>query len=153
MLGMNDMTSELERGPAAGLWRGAVVKIPTVYGRLTLLSGLRNENTGRYEHHGLSLRYGDETATRVLEQSHWEIFQRWLAQPLEEKKRDLAAYWSGLEQSQPDLVAAWLRLRPYRQLVPAAAREAERELFWRDCDVLLEVFRIECGVDAPDPDE
>jgi len=43
-------------------------------------------------------------------------------------------------------------LTPYRNLVPAGAREVERKLYLVDLETILELLRNEYGVACPDPD-
>ncbi|MDX2154603.1 MAG: hypothetical protein SFV54_27925 [Bryobacteraceae bacterium] len=116
------------------------------------MSSLQNQSTGNYEHHGLSLRYGEVLSGQVLERSHCHWFEAWLGQSLAEKRRDLMEYWQSLGEPLPKLIESWLRIRPFRKLPPPAARPAETEQFLADCEVLLELFRIEYGVAAPDRD-
>lgn len=141
-----------ERGAAPDLWRRTLSQLPTAFGRLVYLASLRNSNTGTYEHFGLAQAYGDEVSHCTLKESHEGQFASWLCFSLEQQKRDLDEYLTGLEGEKRVVIATWLRLSPYRNLVPAAAREAERRLFTTDLDALLEVLRAENAVAAPDPD-
>ena len=141
-----------ERGPAADLWRHTLTQIPTVFGRLVYLSSLRNQNTGLYEHHGLIQIFGDEEADRTLRQSHAQVFAEWLCFGLEEQKGDLEEYLSSLEGTKERVLSTWIRLSPYRNLLPSEAREVERHLYVSDLETVLELLKYENGVACPDPE-
>jgi hypothetical protein len=134
------------------LWRQTLSKIETVFGRLEYLSSLRNPHTGRYEHHGLSLRMGAGTSHLTLLQSHEAAFADWVSFSLEAQKRELTEYLSKREEPSGEIVRSWLRVKPFPTWIPATTRSAERTLFLTDLDVLLELLRRELGVVLMDPD-
>lgn len=141
-----------ERGPAVDLWRHTLSQIPTLFGRLVYLSSLRDANTGKYEHHGLEMIHGDEESDRVLRESHCGAFLQWLTYSIEAQKADLDLYFSTLDGPRRTVVEAWSRLVPYRNFLPASARDVERQLFFADLETLLALLRNEYGVAATDPD-
>ena len=57
------------------LWRHTLSQIPVLVGRIVYLSTLRSPITGRYEHHGLALVYGDGDAEKAIRVSHRKAFQ------------------------------------------------------------------------------
>lgn len=142
----------LERGPASDLWRNTLSQIPTVFGRMIYLSTLRGQNSGVYEHYGLSQRFGPRAANEALRRSHEEAFRTWLSFDLEQQKADLDLYLSGLVEERAAVVDTWLRLNPYRNLTPLSARSGDQELFLVDFRAVLEILRNECGVVSPDRD-
>ncbi|MFN7918790.1 MAG: hypothetical protein U0Q16_01760 [Bryobacteraceae bacterium] len=142
----------LERTSAADLWRRTLSQVPGVFGRIIYLASLRNPNTGRYEHHGLAQTYGEDEANHTLAASHEFAFGQWLSFSVQAQKADLDLYLSGLTTGKKTLVETWLRLAPYRNLIPATASAGERRLYLADMTTLLEVLRIEAGVSAIDPD-
>jgi hypothetical protein len=142
---------KLERGAAADLWRNTLSQIPTIFGRLVYLSSLRDQNSGVYEHHGLAQIFGTKDADKTLRHSHAHIFAEWLNLGLEQQKADLEAYLAGLEDDVRAILATWLRLAPYRNLVPARAREVERQLYVTDMEVVLDLLKREYGVASPLP--
>ncbi len=144
--------SGLERGAPADLWRNTLVQIPSVFGRLVYLSSLRDANTGTYKHFGLAQIFGDQVADEALRASHQQVFAEWLGYGLEQQKADLDLYLAGLDGDRRTIVDTWIRLAPYRNLVPSAVRDVERELYVKDLEILLELLRSECGVASPDPD-
>ncbi len=148
------MESEMtfDRGPAADLWRRTLSQIPTLFGRLAYLASLREPNSGAYRHYGLAQRFSDEDADNTLRHSHEELFAEWLASNLQRQKQDLDEYLAGLDEIPSRVIASWLSLTPYRNMMPASAREVERDLFTSDIRMLLELLRHEHAVALPDPD-
>jgi hypothetical protein len=142
----------LERGAVPDVWRRTLSQIETVFGRLVYLSGLRDANSGRYEHHGLALVFGEDEADQALRDSHEITFAEWLSFNLERQKADLDLYLSHLTARKRTAVDTWLRLRPYRNLVPTRSAEPERMLYLSDFEVLLDLLRNEYGVADPDSD-
>lgn len=143
--------TRLERGAAPDLWRNTLSRIPTRFGRLVYLSSLRDQNSGAYEHHGLIQIFGVKQADQTLRQSHSAVFGEWLRLNLEEQKTDVQEYLCSVAEDAKTTLATWLRLRPYRNLVPAKARDVERKLFLLDLEAVLEVLKNELGVASPDP--
>ena len=140
----------LDRSPASDLWRNTLSQIPSVFGRLVYLSSLRNSNSGRYEHHGLALVFGEDDANRALKKSHSQAFREWLTFNLEQQKADLDLYLSGLEEDKRTVLGHWRKLAPYRNLLPTTLRTVERRLFIGDLKALLEVMSNEHAAAAPD---
>lgn len=137
---------------ATDLWRHTLSQIETVFGRLEYLSTLRNHHTGRYEHYGLEQRVGAERSEATLRRSHEALFMDWLGFALETQKGEIEVYLSTREETVEEILSSWLRVRPFNTWVPASARNAERQLFLSDLNVVLELIRRERGVGAPDPD-
>lgn len=141
-----------DRSASADLWRNTISQIPSVFGRLVYLSSLRNPNNGSYEHHGLALVFGEDEANRALKNSHTAVFAEWLSFNLEQQKADLDLYISGLFEDKRVVIEAWIRLAPYRNLMPASVRGVEKRLYIADFTALLELFKAAYGVAVPDPD-
>ena len=142
----------LERGAASDLWRHTLSQIPSIFGRLVYLSGLRDMNSGYYEHHGLTLVFGERESARALKDSHNTAMDEWLNYGLEQQKADLDLYLTGLGIDKRTVVGSWLRTAPYRNLPPAAIKSPAKKLFVADLEMLLELLRSELGVAANDPD-
>ena len=149
MAGTTRAELKLERGAAADLWRNTLSQIPTTFGRLVYLSSLRDSNTGAYEHFGLAQVFGAKDADRTLRQSHTQVFSEWLNLNLEQQKSDLEDYLSGLEEDVDALVATWIRLAPYRNLIPPRAREVEKQLYLSDLEIVMELLKFDHGVADP----
>jgi hypothetical protein len=139
-----------DRSPASDLWRHTLSQIPTTFGRLVFLSTLRDPNTGAYAHYGFAQRVGEEAADEALRQSHLQCFSEWLAFSLEEQKADLDLYLSGIDSDKKTILDTWIRTKPYRNLIPAAAMEVERRLYHSDLETLLELLTVVHGVASPD---
>lgn len=142
----------LERSAASDLWRNTLSQIPSVFGRLVYLCSLRDQNSGLYQHYGLSQVFGEEEADRVLRDSHQRAFAEWLCFTLEQQKADLDLYLAGLDGNRRTILETWIRLAPYRNLTPSTAREVERALYLADLETILELLKGEYGVASPDPD-
>ena len=142
----------LERTAVADLWKHTLLRIPTVYGRLSYLASIRDRNSGLYRHHGLGASFGREESDKALRESHEQAFAEWLKLPLEEQHTDLVAYLDALEDPRATVLDHWLRSRVYRQQAPASAREVERQLFFRDLEALLTVLRNACAGEEPAQD-
>lgn len=142
----------LDHGAASDLWRHTFSQIPCVFGRLVYLASLLNSNTGRYEHHGLALVFGDDEANQTLCSSHEQAFREWLSFNLEQQKADLDLYLANLGVDRRTILNTWIRLTPYRNLVPASAQSQERRLFFADIEALLGLLKNEYGVVVQSPD-
>ncbi len=141
----------LERGAPADLWRRTLSQIPSTFGRLIYLSSLRSPS-GSYEHFGFAQAYGMAAAQAAIFESHEEAFANWLGFNLEQQKADLDLYLAGLMPEREAVIDTWLRLSPYRNLVPSSARESERRLFLSEFNMLLELLRLENRIERPDPE-
>jgi len=144
--------SGLVRGAAADLWRHTLSQIPSVFGRLVYLASLRDPNTGRYEHFGLSQKFGEDEAHQTMQRSHEQTFRQWLSFSLEQQKADLELYLGGLGGNRRRILETWIRTTPYRNLIPIGAGSVECGLYLADLETLLELLKSESGVVCPDPD-
>ncbi len=151
MQGTGD-SAALDRSAASNLWRNTLSQIPSVFGRLVYISSLRNPNNGRYEHHGLALVYGEDESNRALKKSHSQAFAEWLTFNLEQQKADLELYISSLPDDPGQVIETWLKLAPYRNLIPASVRGVERRLYTNDLKILLALLRNAYAAGDPDPD-
>lgn len=148
----NGDTGRLERTAQADLWRNTLSQIPTVFGKLVYLSGLRDPVTGKYEHHGLRLVFGEEEASRALRKSHLSTFGEWLAFNMEQRKADLDLYLAGVLENKKTIVETWLSLRTYRTFIPSSAKTVERRLYNAEIEALIALLRNEHGASVPDRD-
>jgi len=143
-------TSALSRGPASDLWRNTLSQIPSLFGRLVYLSELRNPNSGRYEHHGLTLLFGEEQANKALKKSHRQSFEEWLTFNLEQQKSDLELYFSGMSENRRTVLKTWVKLGSYRNFVPASAKPMEKQLYIADLTAILGLLKSASDADVPD---
>lgn len=144
--------SPASEASAAETWQRTLSRIPTVFGRVAHMASLRDVNTGAYRHHGLAQRIGEAATDAILRRSHMAVFTEWLCFGLKLQKEEVEEYFAGIEGNRRDMIASWLTLEPYGNWVPAESREVERELFYADLGVVLELIRVEYGVPSPDPD-
>jgi hypothetical protein len=141
-----------DRSAAADLWRNTISQIPSVFGRLVYLASLRNPNSGLYEHHGLGLVFGEDEANKALKNSHNAVFAEWLSFNIEQQKADLDLYISGLFEDRRVVVETWIRLAPYKNLLPTGVRLTEKRLYLADFAALLDLLKAATGAAEPDPD-
>jgi hypothetical protein len=151
------MTSERENGVLDGkamsdIWRNTLSQIPTVLGRLFYLSSLRNNITGRYEHHGLSLHFGPREASLALRKSHREAFAEWLSYNVERQHADLQLFLSEQPEDKRTILKAWEKLEPYRNILPSAVKDVERKLFLSELKAILRLLRNASGGGGLDPE-
>lgn len=133
------------------LWLRDLSRIPTSYGRLVYLAGLLDANTGRYEHYG-SGPADMAIANRSLKRLHELTFTEWVACPLEKKMTDVERYIDGIHDvDRSELIDAWLRLTPYKNLVPASIQGPERRKHISDFEAILGLLKNVYGVASPDP--
>ena len=131
-------------------WGHELCLIPTFYGRLVYLAGLLDPNTGRYEHYGTTGIGSPNEVSREIKASHESIFNKWMVFPLEAKMADVEAYIAGLDEiDRVELVDAWLRLTPYKYLVPASIQGPERERHVSDFEAILGLLKNVYGVASP----
>lgn len=148
----NRGTDRIERTAAADLWRNTLLQIPSVFGRLVCLAGLRDPVTGKYAHHGLALVFGEEEASRALRKSHAQEFEEWLSFNLEQQKADLDLYLSSFQEDKVAVIENWLTVRMYRTFLPGSAKSMEKRLYMADLEALLALLKNEYGVADPDRD-
>jgi hypothetical protein len=125
------------------LWRVTLSAIPSTFGRLVYLASLRDVNNDQYHHDGLATVYGALESDQALRESHVQVFADWLAYPLEQQRMDFDVYLQNLDTPRRTLLQTWLRLSPYRNLIPASAMEPERKLYLVDLELILEMLRNE----------
>lgn len=140
---MND-TAQSGENLGRQILRVMLQQIPTLFGRLDYVASLRHPVTGVYEHAVLAQVVNAEELDRLLRHNHRQIFSEWLASNLQDQKDDLTAYLSG--NGDTARAADHLsRLAGYAGLVPAAAREVERQLYLTDWAILLELLHLDGG--------
>ena len=140
-----------ETDVAEQIWLRDLSRIATSYGRLVYLAGLLDPNTGRYEHYG-SVPGEMAAVNKSLKRIHELIFTEWVAFPLERKMADVEQYIEALDEvDRCSLIDAWLRLTPYKNLVPASIQGPERRKHTSDFEAILGLLRNVYGVASPDP--
>jgi hypothetical protein len=142
----------VETDGSDALWIRDLSQIETFYGRLVYLAGLRNPDSGRYEHYGIgSAPSSGLIASRNLKRIHETVFRDWISLSLERKKADVELYIASVDHGDRGLlVDAWLRLAPYKNLVPASVQGPERQRHVSDFEVILGLLKNLYGVASPD---
>lgn len=145
-------TIATETDGSDALWIRDYSQIETFYGRLVYLAGLRNPDNGRYEHFGCTPGTpASLVAGRNLKKIHETIFRDWVGLSLEWKKADIELYIAKVGQGDGRLlVDAWLRMRPYMNLVPASVQGPERQRHISDFEAILGLLKNLYGVASPD---
>lgn len=147
---MQGSSSSLKRENPSEVWAQELSLIPTFYGRLVYLAGLLDPNTGQYEHYSSGANGSANQVSRQIKGSHETIFNDWMVCGLEAKMADVKAYIAGLDQvDRVDLVDAWLRLTPYKYLVPASIQGPERHRHVSDFEAILGLLKNVYGVACP----
>jgi hypothetical protein len=134
------------------LWTRELSLIGTSYGQLVFLAGLRNPDSGRYEYYGCPDNTSSSSVSQALRRLHEEIFREWVTYTLERKKADVESYIAGLDIEQADLIDTWLRLTPYKNLVPGSIQGPERQKHVSDFEAILGLLKNVYGVASPDRD-
>jgi hypothetical protein len=134
---------------AAELRRDLLSSMHTVYARLVFLSGLRDANSGTYEHFEVSARLGDDLCHRVLHAEHIHCYREWLAMSLEQQRADLMLYLVSVGLNRRQVLQTWLVTAPYRSLVPLHTQPVEQDVFFSDMIALLSVLMNEYGIAGP----
>lgn len=139
----------LDQDILSNIWRNTLSQIPSVFGRLVYLSSLRNQNSGRYEHHGLSQVFGEEEANKALKKNHAQAFTEWLSFNIEQQKADLDLYVAAVSFDKKTVLETWVRLKPYRNLMPNSVRSMEKRLYLSDFETILKLLTNEYDVAGP----
>jgi hypothetical protein len=126
------LRSQPAQAELGDVWRRTLAPIPTLFGRLHYVAGLKDPQTGRYTHPALAQAVGQQNTDQTLRESHRQLFGQWLALSLEEQKLDLEEFLSGSGRP-PDP-------RRYRELAPPEAHEVERQLYLTDLETVLELL-------------
>ena len=98
----------LERTALADLWKHTLSRVPTEFGRLAYLASLRDPNSGKYHHHGLTMMFGREESRLALQESHDRVFREWLIKPLAEKTEEIGQYLDSLKEDRQQVLSHWL---------------------------------------------
>ena len=140
-------------GLSAELCLKEVSLIPTSYGRLVYLAGLLDPDTGKYEHYGSVSSVSEARADRILREYHEAIFNQWVSFPLEAKKADVDLYIASTGRADKvEMIDTWLRLTPYKNLVPGSFQGPERQKHVSDFEAILGLLKNVYGVASPDRD-
>jgi hypothetical protein len=114
--------------------------ISSCFGRLYYVSSLKDSNSGRYEHEGLTSLYPDGAVQAALSQCHEELFSRILETPLQEQEKDLCTCLSNAGEQYWDLVENWRENCAFREMCPQGLPDYLSDLFCSNMCALLAIF-------------
>ena len=107
--------------------------------QLVWVAGTRDYNTGQYYHDGLAACFTQEIASRALAQCHEECFRRLVRSPIKELVKLLEEYVT--DHFPPEeFVLTWLKLEPYRVLIPVACDPVSAKLFHSNLKIALSIL-------------
>jgi hypothetical protein len=129
------------------LWESAISEIPTVFGRLVFLAGLRDTASREYRHYGLELPLGID-ASAVIRETHGQAFLDWLSLTVERQKADLETYLASVPGHRRQALDVWSEVGRHATLFPDSASPYELRLYLAEMRVLLGLFK---GAAAPEP--
>ena len=127
------------------IWHYSVRPIKTVYGKLAYVAGLRDPDNGMYRHYGRGDALPD-VINEAVRRIHEQIFREWLTLSLERKQADVELYLNQLEMDTALMLETWLRLMPYKNIVPPSFEGAEREKHESDIRAILMLLTNVYGV-------
>ncbi len=130
------------------LWERTLSQIITKFGQMAYLSRLRNPETDRYEHHGLTAVFGEAEAEEAVRKSHSEVLAAFLAMSILDQTSDVERYLEGLQQSARRLLANWDRSQGYDAVLPQDVSHAQKELF--DGNMALIIRHLRAGIAGAD---
>jgi hypothetical protein len=124
----------------------ALAQIPSAFGRLAFVAGLKHPNPGRYDDPLAALVFGKDQIDAVLRRKHWEIFSAWLSVALATQSGEVAEYLAGQAHGQKTRIEqtlqVWIQYELYANLIPETASEQERELFSSDVKAILQLLQV-----------
>ena len=114
--------------------------ISSDFGRLHYVSSLKDSNSGRYEHDGLTSLYSENAVQAALSHCHEELFSRILETPLRDQERDLHACLGSAGDQYWDVVGSWRENRYFQEMCPEGMPDYLRDLFCSNMAALLAIF-------------
>lgn len=140
-----------QRTATEDLWERTLNQIGTRMGRLSYLSRLRNPETDRYEHHGLSAVFGEAAAEDALRRSHRDALMSFLNLGILDQVSDVKRYLEGLPQSARRLLANWEKTKGYESMLPPVASVAQKALFEGNMVVIIRHLKGELAAGEKHP--
>ena len=122
------------------LQRHTLSAIPSEFGKLAYLAGLRDENSAQYRHCGFEKLYPQDECQQALLHTHRLLFYEWLRLTLAEQREDLLSYLQYLGEDPPTVLKTWKKLEPFRLYTPAETGRGDEELFLSDLRILLDLL-------------
>jgi hypothetical protein len=122
--------------------------IPSDFGKLCYVCSLRDHQTGRYLHEGLTFIYSEASVQEAVSQCHEELFTRILETPLEEQEADWRKCLA------PESEYGWIppgggRVDCTRSLAPDGLPDYLTDLFCSNAEAVLAVISSEYAISEP----
>jgi hypothetical protein len=114
--------------------------ISSGFGRLYYVSSLKDTNTGRYEHDGLTSLYPENAVQAALPHCHEELFSKILETPLREQEGDLRACFGAAGDKFLEVVESWRENGYFRGMCPEGMPDYLDDLFCSNLAALLAIF-------------
>jgi hypothetical protein len=114
--------------------------ISTDFARLYYVSSLKDANSGRYEHDGLTSLYSENAVQAALSHCHEELFSRILETPLRDQERDLHACLGSAGEKYWDVIESWRENRDFQSMCPEGLPDYLQDLFCSNMAALLAIF-------------
>ncbi|MDD5542213.1 MAG: hypothetical protein PHX83_03495 [Acidobacteriia bacterium] len=119
------------------VYRHSLGPLKSEFERLVFLSSLRPSGVSAYQHEGLSMLYGTDSAVQALERCHREVFRGLMSLTLEGQHDDLERCLAETEEDPRSLSKHWQDQQFYRTLVPDTATPLLKKIFMLNCERLL----------------
>jgi len=114
--------------------------ISSDFGRLYYVSTLRDTESGRYEHDGLTRLYPENAVQAALSHCHEELFSRILETPLKDQEHDLRACLVSAGEKYWDVIENWQESRYFQNMCPEGLPDYLHDLFCSNMGALLAIF-------------
>ena len=113
--------------------------ISTAFGRLYYLNSLKDSESGRYAHDGLTSLYPEGAVQDGLTQCHEELFAKILETPLREQELDLKKCLRAAGERCGELAESWGKNQDLRDLCPEGMPDYLHDLFCSNMKALLSI--------------
>ena len=114
--------------------------ISSDFGRLYYVSSLKDPDSGRYEHDGLSSIYPASAVQAALSHCHEELFSRVLETALGEQESDLRLCLDSAGDRYWDVIESWLENRYFQNMCPEGLPDYLHDLFCSNMNALLSIL-------------
>jgi hypothetical protein len=114
--------------------------ISSDFGRLYYVSSLKDTDSGRYEHDGLTSLYSENAVQAALSHCHEELFSRILETPLRDQERDLRSCLGSAGDQYWDVIESWRENRTFKEMCPEGLPDYLQDLFCSNMTALLAIF-------------
>ncbi len=126
----------------------SLAAIPSDWGKLYYVCSLRDPQTGRYLHEGLTFIYSGASVQEALSQCHEELFTRILETPLEEQEADWRMCLAPAGEQDWTLEDTG-RVDSPRSLAPDGLPDYLADLFCSNTEAILAVISTEGAISEP----